>query len=189
MYGMVNQAVEQMLVRRFGETMWFQIREKAGVDEEVFISNESYPDELTYNLIGAAQACTGVAAGEILEWLGEFWILETAQRGYGHLMKSSGKTFAEFIHNLPNFHTRIVLMYPQLQPPKFKVVDVDAHTLELHYYSERQGLAPFLLGLLKGLGKMFAVTLEITPTAQRSEVGDHDVFMIRWQASGANPSS
>ena len=180
MYGMVNQAVEQMLVRRFGAPAWEAIRAKAGVDEEVFISNESYPDEMTYNLIGAAQECTGVSAGEILENLGEFWVLETAQRGYGHLMKSGGKTFPEFLHNLPNFHTRIILIYPKLQPPRFVVEDVDDKTLDLHYYSDRAGLAPFVTGLIHGLGKMFSLKVNVQQIRGRTADFDHDVFRISW---------
>jgi hypothetical protein len=57
--------------------------------------------------------------------------------------------------NLPNFHKRIVLMFPHLRPPEFECTDVKAVSLRLHYHSHRRGLAPFVTGLLEGLGEMF----------------------------------
>jgi hypothetical protein len=48
MYGMVNKALEDMVVERFSEDAWERIKAEAGVDIDVFISNEGYPDEITY---------------------------------------------------------------------------------------------------------------------------------------------
>ena len=42
MYGMVNKAIEEMVTRHHGESTWAQIKAKAGVDVEVFMSNEGY---------------------------------------------------------------------------------------------------------------------------------------------------
>ena len=54
MYGMVNKALQNMVVEAHGEQIWEQIRTRAGVDIEVFVSNQGYPDEITYQLAGAA---------------------------------------------------------------------------------------------------------------------------------------
>ncbi|MGV3757850.1 MAG: heme NO-binding domain-containing protein [Verrucomicrobiota bacterium] len=180
MYGMVNQAIEQMLSNKHGAEAWRKIKLKAGVEEEVFISNQSYPDEMTYGLISAAQECLDVPAASILEELGEFWVLETAQRGYGHLMKAGGKDFPEFIHNLPNFHARIMLIFPALKPPVFKVNDLGPESLELHYFSERKGLAPFVVGLLRGVGIMFKTKVLVEKIAPDAQAADHDVFLVQW---------
>ena len=66
MYGMVNKAVEEMVVLHHGEAVWEEIKAKAGVDVDVFMSNESYSDDVTYNLVGAASAVLGVPADQIL---------------------------------------------------------------------------------------------------------------------------
>ena len=65
MYGMVNKAIEQMVVMHHGEEVWEQIKEKAGTSIEVFISNESYQDELTYALVAAASELLICATGKI----------------------------------------------------------------------------------------------------------------------------
>ena len=42
MYGLVNKAIEELVVTEFGKDKWQLIKQKAGVDVEVFISNEGY---------------------------------------------------------------------------------------------------------------------------------------------------
>ena len=54
MYGMVNKAIEDLVRSNFGEDSWNRIKERAGVDEVAFISNEPYPDDVTFRLVGAA---------------------------------------------------------------------------------------------------------------------------------------
>jgi hypothetical protein len=151
MYGMVNKAVEEMVVMHHGETMWEQIKAKAGVDVEVFMSNEGYPDDITYNLVGAASQMLNLPATQILRGFGEHWILHTAQQGYGGLMQANGRTLPEFLRNLPDFHSRVAMIFPKLQPPRFVCTEITESSLNLHYYSDREGLAEFVVGLMIGL--------------------------------------
>ena len=156
MYGMVNKAVEGMVCMHHGEAVWERIKSRAGVDVEVFMSSEAYPDEITYKLVEAASEVLELPSGKILEAFGEHWVLHTASEGYGGLMKASGKTLPEFMRNLPNFHSRVTLIFPKLQPPPhFECTDITDHSLKLHYYSHRNGLAPFVVGLMQRLGKNF----------------------------------
>ena len=54
MYGMVNKAIADLVCSGFGEDKWEEIKAKAAIDIDFFISNESYPDEITYKLVGSA---------------------------------------------------------------------------------------------------------------------------------------
>ena len=49
-----------------------------------------------------------------------------------------------------------------------------------HYHSEREGLAPMVVGLLKGLGKRFETLVEVTHDKVRGEGSDHDEFVIHF---------
>jgi hypothetical protein len=175
---MVNKAVEDLVCSRFGEKKWLEVKAAAGVDVDVFVSDESYPDELTYNLVGGACRVLGAEASAVLELFGEHWVLNTAQEGYGELLDSGGSTLPEFLENLPNFHARVSLIMPKLRPPEFEVSDRTAASLHLHYRSHRHGLQPFVIGLVKGLGRKFKteVAVELLPRRGR----DHDVFLVRW---------
>ena len=180
MYGMVNKALEDMITIRFGEEVWEEVKEAAGVDIDMFLSNESYPDDVTYQLVGAASMALDKPAPELLEAFGVHWVLKTAREGYGDLMDAGGKTLSEFLINLPNFHTRVTLIFPYLQPPRFACTDIEENQLRLHYYSNRPGLAPLLIGLLKGLGEMFATPLQIRHAVAKGDGADHDEFLIAW---------
>ena len=180
MYGMINRAIEEMVISGHGEAVWERIKERAGVDVEVFVSNEGYNDSLTYGLVGAASAELGVPAEKFLEAFGVHWVMQTARKGYGDLMTSSGTTFREFLVNLPNFHARLSMIFPHLQPPEFACSDVEEHSLRLHYHSHRAGLAPFVRGLIVGLGQLFDTAVEVTQATDKSSGADHDEFIIRW---------
>jgi len=180
MYGMVNKAVEEMVCRHHGEATWERIKAKAGVDVDVFMSNESYSDDITYQLVAAASEVLQLPAEQILIGFGEHWVLHTAQDGYGGLMKAAGKTLPEFLGNLPNFHSRVSMIFPKLQPPRFECSDITDRSLLLHYFSHRPGLAPFVVGLMQGLGKMFSTPVVVRRTAAKDQGADHDIFEVTW---------
>lgn len=180
MYGMVNKAIEEMVIGAHGETAWREIKRRASVNEPVFISNEGYPDEITYRLVGAASEVLRLPADKILHAFGEHWVLGTARKGYGHLLAAGGATVGEFLANLPRFHDRIALQFPKLEPPRFEVSDRTARSLHLHYHTRRLGLTPFVEGVLSGLGRMFATEVTITLLESRTAGAPHDVFLVEW---------
>lgn len=180
MYGLVNQGLEGLIRRRFGDDGWQRVKEKAGVSVEMFVANEPYPDEMTYGLVGAACELFAVPAEELLHAFGEHWILHTAQAGYGGLISAAGNDLRHFLRNLPNFHTRVALMYPQLDPPVFTLVSERADGLVLRYSSHRAGLGPFVVGLLSGLALHFST--EIRVTSAPSE-GGIDFDIVFWGAT------
>jgi hypothetical protein len=185
MYGMVNKAVEEMVCLHHGEATWERIKAKAGVDVEVFMSNESYSDDITYQLVGAASEVLHLPAEQILIGFGEHWVLHTAQEGYGGLMKAAGHTLPEFLNNLPNFHARVSMIFPKLQPPHFRCTEITDHSLQLHYFSHRPGLAPFVVGLMKGLGQMFKTPVKVLRKEAKDQGADHDIFEVNWTSAPA----
>jgi len=180
MYGLVNKAVEELVVHNFGEEKWEAIKVKAGVDVDVFISNEAYPDEMTYKLVGAASEVLGLPADQILIAFGEHWILNTASASYGPMMKSGGKCLKDFLVNLPDFHTRVTMIFPNLEPPRFECSDIQDGSLKLHYFTHRPGLTSFVVGLVQGLGKLYATPATATILESKETGADHDVFDVRW---------
>ena len=180
MYGLVNKAVEELVVTHFGEKKWEEVKSKAGVDVDVFVSNDSYPDEVTYKLVGAATEVLGLPAEEILISFGEHWVLKTASDNYGPMLKSGGKTLKEFLVNLPNFHTRVAMIYPNLQPPTFRCSEITDTSLQLHYFTHRPGLTSFVVGLVQGLGKLYGTPAVATVVESKAAGADHDVFAVSW---------
>jgi len=178
---MVNKALRDMVVQNHGQTKWDEIRKKAGVENDLFISNEAYPDSLTYELVGAACDVMQIPGEELMHEFGVFWVIHTAREEYGELLDAGGSNLGGFLRNLPNFHSRVNLIFPNLEPPRFVCSDATPTNLRLHYYSDRPGLAPFVLGLVDGLGEMFNTRVEVRHEVSRGPESDHDVFYVSWE--------
>ena len=183
MYGMINKAIRDLVTSKFGDEKWQEIRRKAGVADEVFINMVKYPDEATYKLVGAASEVLNTPAPAILEAFGEYWTVYSAEAGFGHLLEFAGSNLIDFLRNLDNMHTRVALTFPQLQPPSFKVTDVTDHSARLHYYSKRPGLAPLVIGMVKGLGKRFSTPVVTRLEKSREGGHDHDEFVVLYGES------
>ncbi len=180
MYGLVNKAVEGLVVENYGDETWEAIKTKAGINIDLFVSNESYDDSVTYDLVGAAVEVLDAPAEVILEKFGIYWITKVAAESYGELMNAGGKNLTDFLQYLPNFHTRVAMIFPKLQPPRFEVSDVTENSLKLHYHSHRPGLQAFVVGLMKGLGQRFNQDVKIHLEETVSEDPVHDIFFIEW---------
>ena len=180
MYGIVNKAIGDLVIHNFGKDKWEIILEKSNIDVDFFISNEPYDDDITYKLAGATSEVLGITVGEVLNSFGEWWILKTGVEKYGGLMAAGGKNLREFIINLPMFHNRIMLLYPKLTPPEFKVTNVTDNSADVHYFSKREGLQEFVRGLLSGLGKMYKTEVNIVLVQSRDEGSDHEIFRVQW---------
>jgi hypothetical protein len=177
---MVNKAIEDMVRRDHGDEAWEELKARAGVDVEMFLSDESYPDDMTFRLVAAASGMLGTAIDEVLIAFGRHWIRYTAQEGYGTLMAAAGRDIPEFFANLPNFHNRIAMIFPGLQPPRFSCTDVTETSLRLHYITHRQGLTAFVVGLLEGLGERMGTPVRVALIESRAAGADHDVFDVSW---------
>ena len=77
MYGIVNQAIRDLVVDQFGIDKWSQIKELSGIHYDFFVSNEAYEDNITYELVGAASEVLQISSEQVLEAFGEYWVLKT----------------------------------------------------------------------------------------------------------------
>lgn len=181
MYGLVNKAVQDLAVAAGGEETWTAIRTRAGLADPSFVAMEPYDDAVTYRLVQAAAEHFGWAPETVLEAFGEHWITYTAREGYGPLLATMGDTLPAFLGSLDAMHSRIRLTMPALRPPSFVCEEVDPGHLRLHYYSDRAGLAPMVVGLLRGLGRMLAVTVDVRHGVDDTDGDAHDVFDVLYR--------
>ncbi|HEX4957764.1 MAG TPA: heme NO-binding domain-containing protein [Lacibacter sp.] len=180
MYGIVNKAIEDLVKANFGEEKWDAVKERSGIDVDFFISNEPYDDDITYKLAGAVSEEMNMPVTDVLQAFGEWWVLKTGKEKYGGLMAAGGSSLREFLVNLPLFHNRVMLIYPKLTPPEFKVSNVEERSIHVHYFSKREGLQEFVRGLLSGLGKMYDTPVLIELMQTRDAGSDHEIFKVSW---------
>ncbi|WP_200977564.1 heme NO-binding domain-containing protein [Echinicola sp. 20G] len=165
MYGIVNKAIEDLLLTQYGEEKWEIIKEKCNLEIDFFLLNEIYDDKITFTLIQSASEVTGKPSCELLKELGIWWIVKLSQERYGSLMSTGGQNFREFLTNLPDFHTRVMMIYPKIQAPEFSITSIAKTNIQIHYKSRRAGLVDFVHGILDGLAQLFKskVFIKVTP--------------------------
>lgn len=180
MYGIVNRAIEELVIENFGIAKWEAIKERSKIDVDYFISSEPYDDDITFKLAIAVSEEMNITVGEVFVAFGEWWVMKTTKEKYPGLMNSGGKNLREFLINLPSFHNRVMLIYPKLTPPEFKVSDIAENSIKLHYFSKREGLQEFVRGLIQGLGKLYGTPVIVDLIQTRNEGGTHEIFKISW---------
>ncbi|NBQ15272.1 MAG: hypothetical protein EBU31_11880 [Proteobacteria bacterium] len=161
MYGMVNQAIEAMVTEKFGRADWEKVKEIAGVDEPAFVTMKQYPDSITYALAGAVSTHSGMPLSDVLRAFGGYWIQYAKGGPWGKLMMSSG-----------------TLSFPDLRPPAF-AVKRNGDTVVVEYRSDRPGLAPFVMGLIEGIGTLFDESVTATQVASKDAGAPCDAFLVR----------
>lgn len=180
MYGMVNRAFEDYFLQYHGEAVWLRTKAAAGILDETFLSMEQYPDSVTLAIVEAGAQELGITGAELLERIGVYWITFASHAGYRELLRSAGTTIPVFLANLDELHTRIHLTFPEIRPPSWRVRDEDETGLVVEYRSTRDGLAPFAIGLLRGVGAMFDQEFTLTHVIRRADGADHDAFDLRY---------
>ena len=180
MYGIVNKAIENLVIENFGELKWKIIKESSGIDVEYFMSNEPYDDDITYKLAEAVSKEMNISLCDVFITFGEYWVLKTGKEKYGSLMEAGGSNLKDFLKNLPTFHNRIMLFYPKLTPPEFKVSHEEERSIYLHYFSKREGLKDFVRGLIQGLGLLYNTPVKIELLEVRDKGDHHEIFKIIW---------
>ena len=91
MYGIVNIALEQLIIEENGNEFWDMIKNKAGYEDLVFSYMESYEDDITEKLVSVASMELGITEEELLERFGTYWVIKTAQKSYAHFPRWVGK--------------------------------------------------------------------------------------------------
>jgi hypothetical protein len=178
MYGLIHNGLKSMIVEKFGENQWHKVLSTSGVSEDSFLTMSCYDDSITYSLLGPVSDVLGAPLEACLEMFGEYFILEIATKSYDQLLNATGQDMIEFLSNTNALHDRITSTFHNYTPPEFFLETKENHHL-LHYLSQREGLTPFVVGLIKGIAKRFDSTVTIISQSEvPSDHGEHTVFEL-----------
>jgi len=188
LYGLVNKAIQDLVISGHGEQAWTNICTDAGVDTTQFVAMQNYPDAITYGLVGQVSATLGAPPEEVLKAFGRHWVKFTGREGHKDVfeMYPKGKEgLVSFLENLDDMHARMMMAMPELKPPQIYSERLSEDKLRIHYVSHRAGLGPMVTGLLDGLFEYFEVsaTSEHLP-ADAGAGRDHDEFLVEFAHAG-----
>jgi len=177
MYGLINQAIRDLVKSHHGSDKWVEVCRRAGIADDDFLAMKSYPDALTYGLVGAASEVLGADPNEILRAFGHYWVKFTAEEGYGDLMDLFGRDFVSCLKNLNGMHAHMGVMMPELQPPRFMVEELGSQRFKVLYFSKRAGLGHMVVGLIEGLAEKHDKKIRLSFEPRASSV-DPDVYQV-----------
>lgn len=179
MYGIVNQAIKSHIISTYGEDKWEAVKKR--IDSSIdFVSNEQpYNDDTTYHLAQAVADEMQLPIDKVLLDFGESVTKIITQNVQGY-MDSRGDNLKEYLINLPNFHNRMMLIYPALTPPEFQISNIKENSINLHYISKTEGIRAFIKGYLTGLVHFFNEKVTIEPLELSNEESKQEVFKISW---------
>ncbi len=144
---------------------------------------QAYDDAMTYRLVAAASKVLALPQDDVMRTFGVYWVVETAETGYGPLLALWGSTFVEFVSNLDSLHARVAETFTKLKPPSFEVEQKEPGVILVHYRSERSGLQPFVAGLLEGVGQRFDTRVVIEWARAEHTNNGHDLFRVEYSSS------
>jgi guanylate cyclase soluble subunit beta len=113
---------------------------------------------------------------------GGYWVHKVATRDFRSLMEATGSTTVQFLRNLNALHDRISTTFLDYVPPEFQVEETDSTArYRIHYLSTREGMVPFVSGLLSALAEHFGDTMTIeSDEALPATAGTHHVFLVQF---------
>lgn len=161
MYGMVNEGIKTLVVNNFGQEKWKEVCIKAKIQIDEFTLLEVYPDDITYDLVGAISEVLNLSTDVVLKTYGKYWVQYAPNVGYEQLLAMFGPDYKACLINLNHMHAHMGSFMPSLKPPRFVVKEISQNNLEIDYISDRKGLTSFVHGLFEGLGERYQTKVEI----------------------------
>ena len=178
LYGLINEAMRRLVSEQAGASAWSRIAARAET-AETFVGLLYYDDEVTYRLVAAASAELDSPADELLRAFGHYWSARVGPENYRDILGATGTSVMTVLANMDLMHARIQNLYPELVPPSFSVSDTFDGGIMVEYRSHREGLAPFVVGLLEGLGDLYDTPTTVTYEKPRSAEQPFDLFRVQ----------
>ncbi|XP_066514282.1 guanylate cyclase soluble subunit beta-2-like [Hoplias malabaricus] len=190
MYGFINTCLRTLVVERFGEETWENLRSLAQVQDN-FMTYEIYDDVITLRLVQEACKMLDVSSEVVLKLFGEYFFSFCKMSGYDAMLRTLGGNLIEFIENLDALHSYLALSYQEMNAPSFRVERTNDGRTMLHYYSDRKGLHHIVPGIIEAVAKDFfgskvtMTILEQPEEEERTGKKEHVIFLMTQINEGA----
>ena len=126
--------------------------------------------------------CVGLDQPTILEMFGEQFLQWCVEYGQSEMLRLLGRSLQDFLANLDSLHDHVSTIYPHMTAPSFCCSPGRrGDEFLLHYHSQRDGLEPLVIGLVKAVARQYfkmEVRMELL-TKKGDEGSDHSVFAVQ----------
>lgn len=192
MYGWINACLKDLVITEYGEQTWNQILEEAGCSEDdaQFFHTEHYPDQTSYDFVGAASKVLSAPADVLLERFGRYFVHYLAKNGYEKVMSCQGVNFRGWIRNVHEIHWLVRSKFPMGSLPDIWMENYppDETSVILHYRSSRPGgLRSVVCGVTKEVASVYykrEITMELICGVQ-----EEDHYRASWLVGNVGSES
>lgn len=151
MYGLIHRHIRSMVIARIEPELWHLAEKEEGISATDFVGTIVYDDEKTNKIMAIACSLLGMETDEFLDEFGKYWISAMSTGSYRTFFSFCGNDIAQSMTNLNTLHDTVTVAMDGAKPPRFAITARDEKGLTISYHSERTGLSPFVIGLLRGL--------------------------------------
>ncbi|MBX7182280.1 MAG: heme NO-binding domain-containing protein [Bacteroidia bacterium] len=178
MVGILNKSFQEMVINHFGDENWELALERSGEEVNFFRNNEPSGIDSSYKIAKALSELKSIPVDYIMKTFGEWWIINTCLVRFADFIQVESTTFSNQLLQLPNFHNRLMFLYPNLLLPEIQVSVPNSSNLYLHFDSAILGNASFIEGLIYGISKSFNVNLVVELV--KGKEANSDLFKLSW---------
>lgn len=180
MMGVVFNLLEAAVCRSYGEAVWFQLLDKAGLDG-AYTSIGNYPDSDAFRIVTAAAETLRISPGEVLRWFGRESMGMVAERySLFFTEHSSARTFLPTINRI--HHAEVRKLYPGALLPEFTFEAAPDDMLRMVYHSSRS-LCDLAHGFIEGTALVFQEQISVEHPHCKLRGEDRCQFDIRFGVS------
>jgi len=159
MKGAIFNMLEEMVEQEFGLEVWDSLLE-ATEQDGVYLSTESYPDEMLVALVVAAHEKSGIPVNDLVRSFGEFIFPRFYQQNQQFFKPEM--TLKDFLLTVDQvIHVEVRKLHPDAGLPQFDYVDEDDNELTMVYSSPRK-MCMLAEGLISGAATHFETECTLT---------------------------
>jgi hypothetical protein len=175
MHGLVNRSIQCFLRDTYGEELWLQVAQDAGLGFDSFETMLSYDDRLTGAVIDAAARRLDRSRDTVMEDLGTYLVSHPNRERVRRLLRFGGVGFVDFLHSLDDLSGRARLALPDLELPRLALEDDGDDRFTLHCAFPVEGSGHVVVGLLRAMADDYGALVLLDHSADGP---DSDVVSI-----------
>ncbi len=149
MHGLVNRALQCLLIDTYGVDRWSAIARAATVDAAGFEAMLVYDDAVIESVLATASAELRKPVEELLEDMGTYLVSHTNMGRVRRLLRFGGDGFEDFLHSLDDVPGRARLAVPDLVVPAMVLSDMGEGRYSLECRARPAWLSHIVLGALR----------------------------------------
>eukprot|EP00055_Hartaetosiga_balthica_P017786 m.123162 g.123162 ORF g.123162 m.123162 type:complete len:719 (+) comp9402_c0_seq1:90-2246(+) len=180
MYGLTHQALTRwMRSLPDGEEILERVLERCNIEGSADDFFRCYTDQETMGLLPIVEEETRYDAEEIMFEAGLMAMQTFIENGFEPALRTLGDNLFDLLSNLDSLHDNFLASFPKMKAPSIRPVRNSDDSLSIHYFSSRDQLSPFFMGMVKSCALvMFDLEIDIHHRIKKGKQGDHDVFHV-----------